>query len=312
MYNDYHKIDIPLNPGAYSFSDIKNTIIATQKGFDVRSKDLVLADLKMNVHMNSLITNEDITFELREGDKSGIFAYEIDKKQKSIEIKDFIHIMSYEETLKTYPRFVGIDFNQQSRKLNMKIFSAIRTLLIQTFDKSIIRKYEKLGNSIEDAYKAYMDLEPNDFRFKLKVQYKQDSNIIKTLRHLKMEREGFTMDRDAKMESEKGLRERVTDFTYYKQELKLKYDNKTEEEINRMLFSIDIDLEDDPYSKVTDLLPHTNMVEMIYLIMPPASDFSDLLDNYTSKVYPQAGTEDKIYRFTENSIDMMIRKVTEK
>ena len=312
FYSDYHKIDIPLNPGAYSFADIKNTIIATQKEFDVRNKDLVLAELKMNVFMSTLITNEDITFELKEGDKSGIFAYEIDKKQKSIEIKDFVHIMSNEETLKTYPRFVGIDFNQQCRKLNIKIFSAIRTLLKQTFDKSIVKKYEKMSYGAEEAYKAFMSLDPSLFRFKLKIQYKQDGNIVKTLRQLKMERDGFSMDKEALMESEKGLRERGTDFSYYKQELKYKYDNKTDEEINRMLFSIDIDLEEDPFTNVNQILPNTDMIEMVYLIMPPTSDFNDLLDDYTRKVYPKYGTEDKIYRFTENSIDMMIRKVNEK
>jgi hypothetical protein len=132
------------------------------------------------------------------------------------------------------------------------------------------------------------------------------------LRQRRMQKEGFDLDEDAKEENKKGLREHLADFNYYKQELQNKYDYKTEDELKRMMFSYDMDLEDDPQRILADIIPNHEMVEKVYVIMPPAADFSDLSEDFNRKVNKISGLDDKVYKFNDSSVDMKIRKIVEK
>ena len=235
-YDDYDKYDIPFIPQSYTMGDIRKTIISTQKDFDPERKQLVMVDLESNVDLNQIIHEDDIVFELKEGDRNGIFGYEIDKNYHDIKVTDFLHITSFDDTLKTYPRFVGIDFRAPCRKINLKIFEALRMLLRQTLDKSTTKLYEKYGNSLEESYKQYMQLDETDFRFTIKVQYKETENVMKKLRVVKLERDGFNMTDEARKEAEEGMREQMADYNYYRQEMGISEGANTEEEIGKLMF----------------------------------------------------------------------------
>jgi hypothetical protein len=310
---DYQKYDIPLIPQSYSVYDIKNVIVSTKGKFNSTKKDLVLADLNMNVLINTLLVDENITFDLGEGDKNGIFAYEVEKSPQEVTKKDFVHVMSSDEILRTYPRFVGIDTRYQCRKINKKIFKAIRFLLLQTFPKSITREYEKYDGNFDDAYNGYINnLDPADCRFKLKIQYKDTVDNMKTIRLFNLKKEGFNPDEEIKKVATEGLQEAFTDVQEYEKELKTKYEHKTEEEIKRMIYSIDVDLEEEPFASFDELFPNCKEIEALYVIMPSACDFDELMEEYNRKVYQKSIIDEKIYLFSENSIETKIRRVTEK
>ena len=69
QFDDYERYNIPFMPDSYKTSEIRDIVLATQTGFDHANKKLVLADLSMNVQLNCILTNQDIMFELKEGEK---------------------------------------------------------------------------------------------------------------------------------------------------------------------------------------------------------------------------------------------------
>ena len=219
--------------------------------------------------------------------------------------------MSYEETLKTYPRYVGIDVTDRCKRINFKIFKVIRPLLMQTLHKSVIKRYEKYGFTAEEAYREYMNLDVEEYRFKIKAQYKPSEEIAREIRLAKMKQEGFDLSEELVNTAEEGLQEQLGELEEM-DELQEKYIDKTEQEIRRMKFSINVDLEEVSHSKLGKILPFVEEIERLYVIMPPAADFTDLQQDYDEKIYPKDEFEDKIYKVNDNSIDIKIRTIEEK
>ncbi|CAI2362016.1 unnamed protein product [Moneuplotes crassus] len=311
-FDEYEKYEIPIIPGKYSVDSIKDMLKATQEDFDYTKKDLSLVDMRLNVDINSLLQGEHLEFELKEGDKNAIYAYEVEKQQRELLMRDFVHIMSYDEALKFYPRFVGIDYSKKCGEVNKRIFKAIRPLLAQLFDKSITKKYEKYTSNFDDIYSEYMKMDPIDYRFRLKFEYVNNEEVITELRKFQFEKEGFSLNDKALKQNEIGLNDQTKLDKQYKQELRDKYKYKTNEEIENMLYCIEIDLQEEYYCKITDVLPCINYIEKVYVIMPPSAEFDQIKEDFNRKVLPNENAEEAIYNFKEHSIDMMLRKLVEK
>lgn len=96
-------------------------------------------------------------------------------------------------------------------------------LLRQTLEKSVTKKYEKYGNSLDEIYKDYMNLDDTDYRFTLTIQYHETESVMKKLRIAKLEREGFSLDEETRKQTEAGANEQLADINYYKTELGAKY-----------------------------------------------------------------------------------------
>jgi hypothetical protein len=52
--------------------EIKDVIKSTQNEFNEKEKQLVIVDLVRNVQINTIIEDDEMVFDLKEGDRSGI------------------------------------------------------------------------------------------------------------------------------------------------------------------------------------------------------------------------------------------------
>ena len=108
LHESFEIYNIPLNPGSYTADQIKGTIKRTKSDFG-KYRALCLADVNQSV-LNHIEKQNNTKFDLKHGENLTISVYEIPNKQKSVEIKDFVHILSHAETLEAHPWFVGINF----------------------------------------------------------------------------------------------------------------------------------------------------------------------------------------------------------
>lgn len=71
-YEDYETYDIPFIPKSYTMGEIKSVITSTQNEFNDNEKQLVIVDLVRNVQISTIIEDDEMVFDLKEGDRSGI------------------------------------------------------------------------------------------------------------------------------------------------------------------------------------------------------------------------------------------------
>jgi hypothetical protein len=311
-FEDYETYDIPFIPKSYSMGEIKDVIKSTQNEFNEKEKQLVIVDLVRNVQINTIIEDDEMVFDLKEGDRSGIWAYEIDIAEGKVDLLDFVHIQSFDEVFKSHPRFVGINQSASCKSINIKIFKSIRMLLRQTLEKSVTKKYEKYGNNLEEIYKDYMRLDDTDYRFTLTIQYHETENVMRKLRIAKLERDGFSLDEETRKQTEAGASEQLVDVNYYKAELGAKYGTGWEDDIDKLMFQLNIDLEEEGFTPFAKAIPCLDEIDKIIVKMPPWADFTELLEHNNARIHETNSLDSKIYKFTDESLKKNIRRVLEK